>query len=156
MQITITFESGDTQEFGRLFKEQRSYIVGKLFTSAKDSEDERNLQGLTNFLEVIAYQCHDVFGIDCLLTEDDEEQPAQITNVPIKVIGTITAEGKCSECGSPDIEWNMDAVTSWDFVKMNERGQPVFGNCTTENGDESHVVCQKCGAEFEVDDPEFL
>lgn len=62
---------------GPLLKKQRAALLGLIDDLPLDpmrSPDELEaLEGLQNLLDALADICHDDFGIDCLLTEEDND-----------------------------------------------------------------------------------
>ena len=61
---------------GPIFREQRQFLVDLLVMvqlRQLDRKDEECIHGLLNLIDAIADQAHDDYGIDCLLTHDEEE-----------------------------------------------------------------------------------
>ena len=59
---------------GPLFKRQRLLLL-ELAQEAEYYDDRTKLQlleGLVHLCDDVAYIAHDEYGVDCLLTEDDE------------------------------------------------------------------------------------
>jgi hypothetical protein len=57
---------------GPMFRRQRLWLI-ELADAEENPEPRSLMEGLINLLDDIADQAHDSHGIDCLLTEDEEE-----------------------------------------------------------------------------------